>query len=75
MKRVPKPILWAAILAVVGLVLTLAVQLWFSPATLALFFMVAIPCSAAAIAIFGIAVYRDAIRPRMNGSSAPSVKP
>ncbi len=73
--RVSKMVPWAAALAVVGLVLTLAVQLWFSPATLALFFMVAMPCSAAAIVLFVVAVYREVIRPKMEIPPVTPEKP
>ena len=77
MKRAPRLILWGSILAALGLLLTLIVQLWFVPATLALFFLAAIPCSVAALGLFVAAVYRDALRARLTsaGENRESASP
>ena len=60
-------IVWACALALVGLSLTTLIQFWFTPVLLAAFFLVAIPCSAAAIGLYVLAVYRDAVRSKIKG--------
>lgn len=65
MKKIPKPIVVASALASIGLTLTTMIQFWFTPILLALFFLVAVPCSAAAVALYVWVVYRDAVKPKL----------
>lgn len=61
-----KTIYLASGLSALGLVLTVLIQIWFTPITLALFFLVAIPSGIAGVGLYGYAVFRDAIKPKLN---------
>jgi hypothetical protein len=65
MKQIPKTIMAASALAGLGLLLTLLIQFWFTPVLLTLFFGVALPCCAAGVLLYVWAVYRDALRPKL----------
>ena len=53
-------------LSAVGLLLTVLIQIWFTPITLALFFLVAIPAGLAGVGLYAYVVFRDAIKPKPN---------
>jgi hypothetical protein len=60
-----KTIYLASGLSALGLVLTVLIQIWFNPITLALFFLLGVPLNLAGIGLYVYIVFRDAIKPKL----------